>query len=97
MSGIRPDFFRFGGSGAVAIFDGNQNGPNLQKRVEGAKEAFAKYPGVKLNRPGVFYHAETPEKAAEAVTVCPKRESRHSGLGSSRGGEKEFLGFIRSV
>lgn len=56
-----------GGSGKVAILGGNQSAPNLQARVEGAKAAFAKHPGIKLNEPGVFYHVETPEKAAEAV------------------------------
>ncbi len=56
-----------GGKGSVAILGGNQSALNLQKRVEGAKAAVAKHPGVKLNEPGVFYHVETPEKAAEAV------------------------------
>lgn len=56
-----------GGKGTVAILAGNQSAPNLQKRVAGAKEEMAKHPEVKLNEPGVFYHAETPEKAAEAV------------------------------
>jgi ribose transport system substrate-binding protein len=53
--------------GTIAILAGNQSAPNLQARVEGAKEALKKYPNMKLNNPGVFYHAETPEKAAEAV------------------------------
>jgi ribose transport system substrate-binding protein len=56
-----------GEKGTVAILAGNQSAPNLQNRVNGAKEAFAKYPNIKLNDPGVFYHVETPEKAAEAV------------------------------
>jgi ribose transport system substrate-binding protein len=56
-----------GETGTVAILGGNQSAPNLQKRVIGAKEALAKYPNMKLNDPGVFYHVETPEKAAEAV------------------------------
>lgn len=56
-----------GGKGVVAILGGNQSAPNLQKRVEGAKAAAARYPGIKLNEPGVFYHVETPEKSAEAV------------------------------
>ena len=57
-----------GEKGTIAILAGNQSAPNLQKRVLGAKEALAKYPDMKLNEPGVFYHVETPEKAAEAVT-----------------------------
>jgi len=56
-----------GEKGVVAILAGNQSAPNLQNRVAGAKEALAKYPNMKLNNPGVFYHVETPEKAAEAV------------------------------
>lgn len=56
-----------GEKGTVAILGGNQSAPNLQQRVEGAKEELAKYPNMKLNEPGVFYHVETPEKAAEAV------------------------------
>jgi ribose transport system substrate-binding protein len=56
-----------GENGTVAILAGNQSAPNLQNRVAGAKEALKKYPNMKLNEPGVFYHVETPEKAAEAV------------------------------
>lgn len=58
-----------GEKGTVAILAGNQSAPNLQNRVKGAKEALAKYPNMKLLEAGggVFYHAETPEKAAEAV------------------------------
>jgi ribose transport system substrate-binding protein len=55
------------GKGTVAILAGNQSAPNLQKRVQGAREALAKFPEMKLSEPGVFYHVETPEKAAEAV------------------------------
>lgn len=55
------------GSGKVAILGGNQSAPNLQKRVAGAREEAAKHPGIQLNEPGVFYHVETPEKAAETV------------------------------
>ena len=56
--------------GTVAILGGNQSAPNLQKRVEGAKEELAKFPNMKLNQPGVFYHVETPEKGAEAVQTA---------------------------
>jgi ribose transport system substrate-binding protein len=54
-----------GGKGTIAILAGNQRAPNLQNRVAGAKEALAKYPNMKLNQRGVFYHVEIPEKAAE--------------------------------
>lgn len=59
-----------GDKGTVAILGGNQSAPNLQKRVAGAKEELAKHPNMKLNEPGVFYHVETPEKAAEAVQTA---------------------------
>ena len=59
-----------GDQGTVAILAGNQSAPNLQKRVAGAQEALAKHPAVKLNTPGIFYHVETPEKAAEAVQTA---------------------------
>lgn len=59
-----------GEKGTVAILAGNQSAPNLQTRVAGVKEALAKYPNMKLNEPGVFYHVETPEKAAEAVQTA---------------------------
>ena len=59
-----------GEKGTVAILGGNQSAPNLQNRVAGAKETLAKYPNMKLNEPGVFYHVETPEKSAEALLTA---------------------------
>ena len=56
-----------GEKGTIAMIAGNQSAPNLQARVAGAKDALAKFPNMKLNDPGVFYHVETPEKSAEAV------------------------------
>jgi ribose transport system substrate-binding protein len=56
-----------GEKGTIAILGGNQSAPNLQARVAGATAALAKYPNMKLNTPGTFYHIETPEKSAEAV------------------------------
>jgi ribose transport system substrate-binding protein len=53
------------GQGHVAILAGNQNAPNLQKRVAGAKEAAKKYPGIKIVN--TFYNAETPQDAAAEV------------------------------
>jgi ribose transport system substrate-binding protein len=56
------------GKGNVAILAGNQNAPNLQRRVQGAKTEAAKYPGIKIV--GVFNHIETPQDAsAEVVRV----------------------------
>jgi ribose transport system substrate-binding protein len=54
-----------GGKGAVAILAGNQNAPNLQKRVQGVKSAAAKYPGIKIR--DTYYHKETPQDAAARV------------------------------
>src|SRR3954454_5821054 len=54
-----------GGKGKVAILAGNQNAPNLQNRVKGAKEEAAKHPGMTVI--GVFNHIETPQDAAGEV------------------------------
>jgi ribose transport system substrate-binding protein len=58
-----------GDKGTVAILAGNQSAPNLQARVAAVREELKKHPNMKeLNDGhGVFYHQETPEKAAEAV------------------------------
>src|SRR2546423_13740499 len=53
------------GKGIVAILAGNQNAPNLQKRVQGAREAAKKYPGIKIR--DTYYHKETPQDAAARV------------------------------
>jgi ribose transport system substrate-binding protein len=57
-----------GGKGKVAILAGNQNAPNLQHRVQGAKDEAAKHPGMSVI--GVFNHVETAQDAsAEVVRV----------------------------
>ena len=53
------------GKGKVAILAGNQNAPNLQKRVQGVKEEAKKYPGITIL--GTFNHIETPQDAAQEV------------------------------
>ena len=53
------------GKGKVAILAGNQNAPNLQKRVEGVKQEAAKHPGIEII--GTFNHIETPQDAAAEV------------------------------
>lgn len=53
------------GKGIVAILAGNQNAPNLQKRVQGARDAAKKYPGITIL--DAFYHKETPQDAAARV------------------------------
>ncbi len=54
-----------GGKGNVAILAGNQNAPNLQKRVQGVKNAAKKYPGIRIR--DTYYHKETPQDAAAKV------------------------------
>lgn len=54
-----------GGTANVAILAGNQNAPNLQKRVEGVKEASKAHPGIKIV--DTYYHVETPQDAAAKV------------------------------
>lgn len=54
-----------GGKGVVAILAGNQNAPNLQKRVQGVKNAAKKFPGIKIR--DTYYHKETPQDAAARV------------------------------
>src|SRR5258707_7819237 len=53
------------GKGVVAILAGNQNAPNLQKRVAGVKEEAAKSKGIKIL--DAYYHKETPQDAAAKV------------------------------
>jgi len=56
---------QMGGKGKIAILAGNQNAPNLQKRVKGAKDEAAKYPGIQVLN--TFYNQETPQDAAAEV------------------------------
>jgi ribose transport system substrate-binding protein len=56
---------QLGGKGRVAILAGNQNAPNLRRRVEGVKTEAAKHHGIQII--GTFYHAETPQDAAAEV------------------------------
>ena len=56
---------QMGEAGSIAILAGNQNAPNLRKRVDGVKAAAAKYPKIKIV--DTFYHIETPQDAAAEV------------------------------
>jgi ribose transport system substrate-binding protein len=62
-----------GETGTVAILAGNASAPNLQKRVQGVREALKAYPNMKELDEGVFYHQETPEDAAIAVNGAMDR------------------------
>ena len=66
-----------GGKGNVAILAGNQNAPNLQKRVKGVKQEAAKSPGIKVV--GTFYHVETPQDAAAEVLRVMKANPQIDG------------------
>jgi ribose transport system substrate-binding protein len=66
-----------GGKGIVAILAGNQNAPNLQRRVQGAKEAAANYPGITIR--DVYYHKETPQDAAAKVEQVMQANSDITG------------------
>ncbi|HTI69432.1 MAG TPA: substrate-binding domain-containing protein [Candidatus Limnocylindria bacterium] len=54
-----------GDKGVVAILAGNQNAPNLQKRVAGVRKEAAKHPGISIR--DAYYHRETPQDAAAKV------------------------------
>jgi len=54
-----------GGKGVIAVLAGNQNAPNLQKRVQGVKEVAKKFPGITIR--DVYYHKETPQDAAAKI------------------------------
>jgi len=56
---------QMGSKGSVAILAGNQNAPNLRKRVEGVKQAATKYPNIKIV--DTFNHIETAQDAAAEV------------------------------
>jgi ribose transport system substrate-binding protein len=61
-----------GGRGKVAILAGNQNAPNLQKRVDGVRDEAARHPGIQVV--GTFFHVERPEAAAaEVMRVANQR------------------------
>ena len=53
------------GKGQVAILAGNQNAPNLRKRVEGVMQTAEQHADISIV--GTFYHIETPQDAAAEV------------------------------
>jgi ribose transport system substrate-binding protein len=59
-----------GGKANVAILAGSQNAPNLQKRVQGAKDEAAKYKNIKIV--DIFYHVEDAQSAADKVLQTMK-------------------------
>jgi ribose transport system substrate-binding protein len=63
--------------GSVAVLAGNQNAPNLRKRVEGVNKEAAKSPGIKIV--GTFNHIETPKEAAAEVLRVQKANPQIQG------------------
>lgn len=56
------------GKGTIAILGGNQNAPNLQKRINGVKDELKNHAGIKLK--DTYYHGETaPEAVAKIEQV----------------------------
>jgi ribose transport system substrate-binding protein len=68
---------QMGGKGVVAILAGNQNAPNLQKRVKGVKEQAKNYPDIKIL--DTFYHKETPQDAAAEVETVMQAHPEITG------------------
>ena len=53
------------GTGKIAILSGNQNAPNMQRRVQGVRDEARKYPGITILN--TFNTIETPQDAAAEV------------------------------
>jgi ribose transport system substrate-binding protein len=70
-----------GDKGTIAILGGNQGAPNLTNRIKGVKDELAKHSNMKLLQAsgGVFYHQETPEKAAEAIQAAQNANPQIEG------------------
>jgi ribose transport system substrate-binding protein len=68
---------QMGGKGVIAILAGNQNAPNLQKRVKGVKEQAKNYPDIKIL--DTFYHKETPQDAAAEVETVMQAHPEITG------------------
>lgn len=66
-----------GDEGVVAILAGNQNAPNLQKRVKGVREELAKHPNIKIL--DTYYHAETPQEAAAKMEEVQRAHPEITG------------------
>ncbi len=59
---MRAVVAEMGGTGKVAILAGNQNAPNLQARVRGARAEATKHDGIEVV--DAYYHEETAEAGA---------------------------------
>ncbi|MGQ0553207.1 MAG: substrate-binding domain-containing protein [Planctomycetota bacterium] len=66
-----------GGQGTIAVLAGNQSAPNLQHRLIGVMDEVRRHPGISLLPDGIYYHAETPEQAAETMN---RAQSTHPDI-----------------
>jgi len=64
-----------GKKGNIDVLAGNQAAPNLQRRVNGVKQALQKYPDIKII--DVVNHEETAEQAAIAVNQAQSTTNPH--------------------
>ena len=70
------------GTANVAILAGNQNAPNLKKRVQGAEDEAKKSPGIKIIT--VANHVETPADASAKVVRSDASQPSDQRLGDGR-------------
>jgi ribose transport system substrate-binding protein len=68
-----------GEKGIVAVLAGKKNAPNYQQRVRAVLDELKKHPSMKLLTNGIYYHEETPEKAAEVVANAQRSNPQIGG------------------
>jgi ribose transport system substrate-binding protein len=68
---------QLGKKGSVAILAGNQDAPNLRKRVAGVKREAGLNPGIRIV--GTFNHPETPTDAAAEVISAQQANPQIQG------------------
>lgn len=66
-----------GDAGSVAVLAGNQDAPNLRKRVQGVQEAAKAHPKIKIV--GTYFHVETPQAATDEVLRVQKASPQIKG------------------
>ena len=68
---------QIGDAGSIAVLAGNQDAPNLRKRVQGVMEAAKAHPKIKIV--GTYYHVETPDAATAEVLRVQKASPQIKG------------------
>ncbi|MFQ3676525.1 MAG: substrate-binding domain-containing protein [Fimbriimonadaceae bacterium] len=79
----------------VAILAGNQNAPNLQKRVRGVLDEAAKNPRVRIV--GTFYHNETAQDATAEVLRAMRANPEIDGWAMVGGWPLFAPGLLREI